>query len=165
VSWYHHHNRLHVYNGTKNDFYAAFAKNLMMYSPMNEHITEFWKIRDEPNVLFLFFEDMKKNLDQEVKKVIKFLGKNYSQEEVDKLCKHLSFESIRENKMVNKEIELKKLMEAEGKEYDQSDGFSFIRKGQVGGYKEELTSEQNQMMDAYGSCFELEEAGFEYKFQ
>jgi len=163
VSWFHHHKHIHGYQGIKEDFVTAFVKDLMLYSPMNEHITEFWKIRDEPNILFLFFEDMKRNLDQEVKKTMKFLDKSYSQEEIDKLCKHLSFESIKVNKMINKEVELKKLMEASGKDPSTKE-FSFVRKGQVGGYKKELSVEENEMLDEYLKCLELEKAKFEYKF-
>ncbi|KAL7051816.1 hypothetical protein ACKWTF_004642 [Chironomus riparius] len=161
VSWYHHHLRLHEYKGTKEEFYQAFVKNLMFYLPMNEHVVDFWKIKDQSNILFLFFEDMKRNLDQEVKKAMKFLSKNYSQEEIDKLCRHLSFESIKNNKNVNKDEVLIKFMQAGGKEYDQSDGFSFIRKGQVGGFKNELTTEQNEMLDEYAKCKILKEIKFD----
>jgi len=108
-----------------------------MYSPMNDHILDFWKIRDEPNMLFLFFEDMKRNLDQEVKKVMKFLDKNYSQEKIDKLCKHLTFDSIKNNKSVNKSEDIKKFVTSVGGKYNPNE-YTFIRKGQVGGYKEEL---------------------------
>ncbi|XP_070495897.1 sulfotransferase 1B1-like [Chironomus tepperi] len=163
VSWYHHHKHMHGYQGSKEDYIQAFVKDLMMYSPMNEHITEFWKIRNEPNILFLFFEDMKRNLDQEVKKTMKFLDKDYSQDEIDKLCKHLSFESIKDNKMVNKEVEIQKLMEASGRD-PASKEFSFVRKGQVGGYKKELSAEENEMLDEYVNCSGLEKAEFEYKF-
>lgn len=163
VSWFHHHKHIHGYQGTKEDYIQAFVKDLMMYSPMNEHITQFWKLRDQPNILFLFFEDMKRNLDQEVKKAMKFLGKNYSQEEIDKLCKHLSFESIKDNKMINKEVELAKLLEASGRDASTSE-FSFVRKGQVGGYKKELSAEENALLDEYLKCSELEKAFFKYKF-
>ena len=163
MSWYHHHCHFQLYKGTKSEFLEAFVKDLMMYSPMNEHITEFWKIRDEPNILFLFFEDMKRNLDQEVKRAMKFLGKNYSQEDVDNLCKHLSFESIRDNKMVNKKEEIKNVKESFGEKYDENE-FTFIRKGQVGGYKDELSVEENEMLDEYVSRSIIKEPGFEYKF-
>ncbi|CAG9801240.1 unnamed protein product [Chironomus riparius] len=163
LSWFHHHRHFQLYKGNKNDFMNAFVKDLMMYSPMNEHITEFWKIRNEPNILFLFFEDMKRNLDQEVKKAMKFLNKNYSQEEVDKLCKHLSFESIRDNKMVNKNEDVKSLKESFGEKYDENE-FNFIRKGQVGGYKDELSAEENEILDEYVELSKIIEPSFEYKF-
>lgn len=135
----------------------------MLYSPFNDHILDFWKIHDHSNVLFLFFEDMKRNLEQEVKKTIKFFGKNYSQEEVEKLCKHLSFESIKDNKMVNKNEEIRMVKESVGEKYDP-EIFSFVRKGQVGGYKKELTLEENKMLDEYSNWSTFKEFGFEYKF-
>ena len=148
------------YQGTIGDFIGTFVKDIVMYAPMNEHVIDFWKIRNQPNILFLFFEDMKRNLDHEVKKVMKFLDKNYSQDEIDKLCVHLSFDSIKNNKMINKEDDIKHLMVMVGREYNP-EKYTFIRKGQVGGYKEELTKEADKMMDDY-----IKKAEFEigYKF-
>ncbi|XP_070495916.1 luciferin sulfotransferase-like [Chironomus tepperi] len=163
ISWYHHHRHFQLYKGNKIDFITASVKDLMLYSPMNDHILDFWKIREQPNILFLFFEDMKRNLDQEVKKAMKFLGKSYSQEEIDKLCKHLSFESIRDNKMINKSEEVKNVKESFGEKYDENE-YSFIRKGQVGGYKDEMTAEENEMIDEYVKQATNMECGFEYKF-
>ncbi|CAG9801241.1 unnamed protein product [Chironomus riparius] len=163
VSWFHHHRHLHCYQGTKEDFIEAFVKDLMLYSPMNDHILDFWKIRDESNILFLFFEDMKRNLDQEVKKAMKFLNKNYSQEEVDKLCKHLSFDSIKDNKMINKKEEIRMLKESAGEKFDPNE-FSFVRKGQVGGYKKELSAGENEILDDYLKCLKFKDFDFEYKF-
>ncbi|XP_070498419.1 luciferin sulfotransferase-like [Chironomus tepperi] len=111
LSWYYHHKHLHGYTGTKEELMEAFVKDLMLYSPMNDHILDFWKIRNAPNILFLYYEDMKRNLDQEVKKAMKFLNKNYSQDEIDKLCIHLSFNSIRNNPNVNKDNAIVKYME------------------------------------------------------
>jgi len=155
---------LHGYQGTKEDFIEAFAKDLVPYSPMNDHVIDFWKIRDEPNILFLFFEYMKRNLDHEVKRAMKFLGKSYSQEEIDKLCQHLSFESVKNSKTINKDEAIKGLMELVGKKYEPKDGFSFIRKGKIGGYKDELSDEQIKLMENYVNHPELEKIGFEYKY-
>jgi len=145
---------LNDYQGTKEDFLKAFVEDLMFYSPMNDHVQVFWKIKDQAHILFLFFEDMKRNLDTEVKKVMKFMDKDYSQDQIDKLCNHLSFDSIKNNKMINKADTLKHLMEVRGKQYDPQK-FSFIRKGECGGYKEELTEEQNIMLDKYNRKSEI----------
>jgi hypothetical protein len=137
----------------------AFVKDLVLYSPMNDHVIDFWNIRFEQNILFLFFEDMKRNLSQEVKKVMKFMEKDFSQDEIDKLSVHLSFDSIKNNKMVNKESDIKNLMLATGREYTP-ENFTFIRKGKVGGYKKELTEEENDMLDEY-----IKKAEFEIEYQ
>ena len=130
---------------------------------MNDHILDFWKIKDQSNILFLFFEDMKRNLDQEVKKAMKFLGKNYSQEEIDKLCVHLSFDSIKDNKMINKKEEIRMLKESAGEKFDPNE-FSFVRKGQVGGCTKELSVKENEMLDEYSKWSKFEEFDFEYRF-
>lgn len=149
-----------IYGGSKADFIEAFVKDLTLFSPMNEHVIDFWNIRFQPNILFLFFEDMKRNLAQEVKKVMKFMDKDYSQEEIDKLCVHLSFDSIQKNKMINKEEIIEQIAGMAGAEYNPQK-FSFIRKGKVGGYKKELTITESDMLDEYIKKAEYE---IEYKF-
>lgn len=148
------------YQGTIGDFVKTFVKDIMMYSPMNDHVIGFWNIRNQPNILFLFFEDMKRNLKQEVRKVMKFLDKDYSQDQIDKLCKHLSFDSIKKNKMINKEDDIKHLMDMVGMEYNPKK-YTFIRKGKVGGYKQELTRDEIDMLDDYIKKVEFE---IEYQF-
>jgi len=126
---------------------------------MNDHVIDFWNARIEQNILFLFFEDMKRNLKQEVKRVMKFMEKQFSQDEIDILCVHLSFDSIKNNKMINKEDVVKQVSAMHGKEYDPQN-FTFIRKGKVGGYKKELTEEENEMLDEY-----IKKAEFEIEYQ
>lgn len=154
---------MQMYKGSKENFIKAFVKDLIIYSPFNDHVLEFWKIRNESNVLFLFFEDMKRNLNQEVRKAMKFLGKYYNNEQIDKLCKHLSFESIRKNEMINRNEEMKTLKESFGEIYDPNE-YSFVRKGQVGGYKDELSKEENEMLDKYCKYQKFVNFGFDYKY-
>ena len=153
------------YRGTMETFVDAFASNQILYGPYNDHVLDFWKIRDQPNILFLFYEDMKRNLKQEVKKSMKFLDKNYSEEEIDKLCDHLSFESMKNNPSCNYEDLLAMLRELhKSNGLTAIDGFNFIRKGQVGSHKEELTEDENKKLDALLDDPQLKECGFEYKF-
>ncbi|KAL7051814.1 hypothetical protein ACKWTF_004641 [Chironomus riparius] len=159
VSYYHHYHNMNGYQGTISDFIETFVKDIMMYAPVNNHVIDFWNIRSQTNILFLFFEDMKRNLKQEVKKVMKFLDKDFTQNEIDKLCTHLSFESIKKNKMINKEEDIKHLMSLEGREYNP-EKYTFIRKGKVGGYKQELTKEAIEMLDEY-----IKKAEFDIEYQ
>jgi hypothetical protein len=162
VSWFHHHRHLHVYKGTKEDFMKAFLKDEMLYSPFNEHILEFWKIRNDPNILFLFYEDMKKDLKKEVRRAINFVGKEYSDDQVEKLVQHLSFETMQKNKRINKEDEIKMLKESAGETYNPEE-FSFIRKGIVGGWKKDLSDAENEQFDSYMNHPEFKKFGFAYR--
>ncbi|XP_011706987.1 PREDICTED: sulfotransferase 1C2-like, partial [Wasmannia auropunctata] len=53
------------------------------------------------NLLFLFYEDLIKDLPGNIKKVAEFFGKVYSDEQIVKLAEHLKIENFRENPMVN----------------------------------------------------------------
>jgi len=153
------------YRGTIETFVDAFANNQILYGPYNYHVLDFWKIREQPNILFLFYEDMKRHLKQEVKKAMKFLDKNYSEVEIDKLCDHLSFESMKNNPSCNFEdlsVMLSELYKSVG--LTAIEGYKFIRKGQVGSHKEELTEDEDKKLNALLDDPQLKQCGFEYKF-
>ena len=57
---------------------------------------EYWTaFKDDPNVLFLKFEDMKKDPHSSAEKVAKFLGKDVSDEDLEKLLHHTSFKRMK----------------------------------------------------------------------
>jgi sulfotransferase len=162
VSFFHHFRHMHSYRGTMEDFIDAFLEDKVMYTPFNNHVLEYWKIaQKEPNVLFLFYEDMKVNLAQVVEKTMKFLDKNYSQDQIEKLCKHLSFESMRSNPMLNHETFINWVKSDE--EHKINEDFKFMRKGQVGSGKEELSERHNQLFESYMKHPDFERFGFSYK--
>lgn len=73
------------------------------------------------------------------------MGKVLTEEQVQQLVNHLSFESMKNNKSVNYEGFLEmhkkhKLIEDEG---------CFIRSGSVGGYKEEMSEELINKFDLW----------------
>ena len=141
VSFYHHQKLMKPsgYAGDFPAFFDLFMDNLIVYTPYFEYMKEMWQRRHHPNVCFLFFEDMKKDLASNVRKVAKFLGKDVSDEMVEALVDHLSFKQMRNNPAVNKEERRKLgLFTGEG---------SFLRKGETGDWKNFFTDEMNRRMD------------------
>ncbi|KAJ9573813.1 hypothetical protein L9F63_008795 [Diploptera punctata] len=134
ASYYHHHRLLYGYTGSWEQFVNAFTGSY-----------EFWKIRNEENVLITSFEEMKKNLPAVIKSVAKFLDRTLSPEQLEQLCDHLSFDSMKNNPAVT--------MESEMALFDNSHLGGkvqpFIRKGQVGGWKSEFTPELAQKIDKW----------------
>lgn len=108
----------------------------MIYSPFNEHVLDFWKIRHESHILFLNYEDMKRDMISVIKNCVNFFDKNFSDDEILKLSKHLSVDSMRANTSCNNDIlvEKAKSLNRNGK---TSGDFKFIRSGQVGSFEEE----------------------------
>ena len=98
-----------------------------------------------------------------VKEAMKFLGKNYSDDEIEKLCDHLSVNSMRANPSCNNDslVEMAKNVNGNGK---SSGDFKFIRRGQVGSFKEEFSEEMNQQFEDFVNQPNLIESGFKYKF-
>jgi Sulfotransferase domain len=112
VSYFHHTALLHDYTGNMEDFVEAFIADLAYYSPYHSHILEYNAVAGKcENVLLLKFEDMKTNLEENVRKTAKFFNKSYSDEQVKGLCEHLSFKEMRKNESLNYECRIKKILE------------------------------------------------------
>ena len=141
VSYYYHEKliKAHGYIGDFPTYFDLFMDNLVFYCSLFEYMKEVWQRKSHPNVCLLFFEDMKKDLAPSIKKVAKFLGKEVSDEAVGKLVEHLSFKKMKNNAAVNK---------GEGKKlgFFNVDG-DFIRKGEVGDWKNYFTDEMNRRID------------------
>ncbi|XP_013145970.1 PREDICTED: sulfotransferase family cytosolic 1B member 1-like [Papilio polytes] len=108
-------------------------------SPYFKHVKEAWQRRHHPNMLFLFYEELSKDLAAVVRRVATFLEKDINEEQIEKLCDHLNIENFKKNKSVNLE-EVTKL--ANG-------NLSFIRKGQVGNWKEYFDEEMTQQAERW----------------
>ncbi|XP_054263239.1 luciferin sulfotransferase-like [Macrosteles quadrilineatus] len=131
LSYYHHCRLLEGYKGSFDEFATLFINDSLCFAPFWKNVLSYWERRNDPNVLFLKFEELKKDLPSVVQRTSEFLGKNLTDKQVDELCEHLSFKNMKNNRAVNYEevIEINKkykLVEAEG---------SFMRSGQVGEWK------------------------------
>jgi Sulfotransferase domain len=133
-----------------------------MYAPFIDHVLDFWNVRDDPNILFLFYEDMKKNLDQVVKNATKFLDKNVTQHQVDELCKHLSIDSMRANPSCNNDSLVEKAKTL-NKKLTMNGNFRFIRKGEIGSFKEEFSTDTDKKFENFMQHPSLNSNKFSFK--
>ncbi|EEB17322.1 conserved hypothetical protein [Pediculus humanus corporis] len=144
VSYYHYCQLVHNMKGSFEDFCHLFLKDKAPIGPIWNHILGFWNRRNENNILFLKYEDMKKDQKGAIKKAAKFLNKNLSDEDVEKLAEHLSFNKMKENPAVN----LEPLMSRkEG--FSKNSQLKFIRKGQIGDYKNFMSDELIKKFDTW----------------
>uniref|UniRef100_A0A6P7FGN4 Estrogen sulfotransferase-like n=1 Tax=Diabrotica virgifera virgifera TaxID=50390 RepID=A0A6P7FGN4_DIAVI len=154
VSYYHLAKtyRTFCYVGDFPQFWRYFQDGLVPWAPYWEHLKEGWNRRHEENMLFLFYEDLKKNLRPSLKKLSSFLDQSYSEEEYEILEDYLSIDNFRNNKAVNadedKDIGLISDVEA-----------GFIRKGVVGGWSpyfdDELNAEADRWIEENLKTFDL----------
>ncbi|XP_046391228.1 sulfotransferase 1C4-like [Ischnura elegans] len=138
-------NRLLKDIGFEEDFdhyWDLFQRDLVLWAPFWSHVEEAWQLRDHPNLLFLFYEDMNKDLESGIQKVAKFLNKSLSKAEVDKLVDHLSIESFRKNPSMSQPAYHLQGMVREGEP-------GFIRQGKSGSWKTEFSPELNEKADKW----------------
>lgn len=114
-------------------FWEAFRRDLLPWTPVVAHANEAFVKRHHPNLHFVFYENMKKDLFNEVKGVCNFLGKDYSDVQLKKLTEHLTFDSLKKNKNVNNSI----------------DKIQFIRKGEAGGWRAHFDEKMQLQADEF----------------
>jgi hypothetical protein len=144
VSFYHHCKMLHDLQISFEEFGDQMIRGLTPLGSLFSHYLPFWNKRHETNVLFLKYEDMKRDLCGTVKKIAAFMNKSYTEEEFDKLCDFLSFQNMRDNPGCNFE---RILEETYGKDFFKRVGNHFIRKGQVGDWKNHMSPELAKRFD------------------
>ena len=159
VSVWHHKNRM-ILPGVK-DTWKVFMSNILsgktgLYGNWFDHVLEWWKHKDEENILFLKYEDMKKDLSQSVHTISHFIGiEDATSELIDKVVEQSSFESMSQDPNANYNWIIGSLMTAEG---------AFMRKGVVGDWKNYFSSEQNASFDKIYRE-KMEGSGLEFDFE
>ncbi|KAD1690208.1 hypothetical protein E3N88_42457 [Mikania micrantha] len=116
--------------------FDLFSKGVMPTGPYWDHVKGYHKAE---NVLFLTYEDMKKDTVNNVKRLAKFVGHPFTEEEeadgaVQGIIRLCSFESLRE---VNKHGYLR----------DDIPNDAFFREGKVGDWTNHLTDEMSRILD------------------
>ncbi|XP_063699746.1 luciferin sulfotransferase-like [Culicoides brevitarsis] len=143
ISFYHYYRMVYQYEGTKDDFLSLFLEGLTEFGQQTTHLYDFWRMRNEPNILFLTYEDMKKDLTAVLKQVANFLDKELSEKQIEELKKHLHIDSMRENTVVfnvKNNAELAEKLKTAHKD--------FFRRGEAGSHKDEMSEEMSKKFDA-----------------
>ncbi|XP_050304366.1 uncharacterized protein LOC126741932 [Anthonomus grandis grandis] len=144
-SYYHHSKLMEGYTGNFNDFCKLFLAGKLSFAPYWNNVLHYWNHRNDSNVLFLTYEEMKTDLPSVIRKTAKFLEKDLDEEQIQMLKKHLSFESMKNNPAVNYELVREmykkyKLINYEGE---------FMRSGSIGGYKAAMGPELLDQFDRW----------------
>lgn len=120
--------------------FDKFCNGVHAFGPFHDHVLEYWKesVRRPEKILFLKYEELKRDPRGEVKKLALFLGRRFGkEEEVDKVLWRCSFERL-------------KSLEVNKNGVDPWVGFpksAYFRLGVVGDWKNSLTEEMKERLD------------------
>ncbi|KAJ7377862.1 hypothetical protein OS493_025756 [Desmophyllum pertusum] len=120
--------------GHGNSLQSCFVEGKGAFGLWSDHVLPWWEHKDEAHILFLKYEDLKKDLCSNVRRISEFLEKPLSDEMIAKISHQCTFAEMKKN----------------------SDSFkisvyatkpSLLRKGEVGGWKSHFSEELNRAFD------------------
>ncbi|GIX72807.1 hypothetical protein CDAR_72211 [Caerostris darwini] len=145
VSYYHHH-KMSTFLGNTSAAWDKFLEHFMaghlVYGSWFDHVLSYWEFcKQHPsNVFFLSYEELKLDLPGMVVRLSEFLNRPLAPEAVDAIVRHCNFESMKTNKMVNREVlPITDL-------FDMTKS-KFMRKGIIGDWKNYFTESQSEAFD------------------
>ncbi|EFN86019.1 Sulfotransferase family cytosolic 1B member 1 [Harpegnathos saltator] len=142
VSFYHYCRTFHNMQGNFEEFAELMLQDNIPIAPFWKHILPFWKIKDQENILFLTYEEMKQDQVAVIKKTATFLDKNVTDEQIVELCEHLKFSKMTANPSVNMEMMLDKTRQ-------NDPNHKFIRKGKIGDWVNYMSKDLSQRFDKW----------------
>ena len=102
--------------------------------PFWENIRSWWEIRELPNVLLLHFEDLKRDMPEEIRRMAEFLGIPIDESKWDAILEHCSFDYMKKN--ADKSVPL-------GGAFWDGGAQTFINKGINGRWRDLLSDEES----------------------
>ena len=132
------------------EFWEDFMSWKHGYGDYFDHILGWWHHRCDHNVLFLKYEDLKKDLRSNVAKISTFIGADLTDDVLTKIVDMTTFQSMKENPTTNYKW--------------TSKDRNFIRKGIIGDWKNFLTDQQSAQVDTL--CYErFKGTGLDFEFE
>ncbi|XP_015277293.1 PREDICTED: sulfotransferase 1C1-like [Gekko japonicus] len=104
-----------------------------------DHVKGWWEAKDRHPILYLFYEDMKEDLAQEIRKVAHFLDVELPEPILNKIVHHTTFDNMKANPMANYSTVPPSMMDPAVS--------TFMRKGTVGDWKDHFTVAQSEHLD------------------
>jgi hypothetical protein len=135
LSYYHLYCRYNGYEGTFDEFFERFLKGKVAFGSWFKHVKGWWLHRHDPNVLFLTYEELTRDIESCIRKIADFCDWELSPEKLARVreCSRFEFMKQHESRF---DPALETLWE-QGVKLK-----SFLRNGRVGDGATTLSDEQ-----------------------
>ncbi|XP_022083306.1 solute carrier family 46 member 3-like [Acanthaster planci] len=137
----------------------AFYHDKMMYGSWFDHVLGYWTEQGRENFLLLKYEDLHKDLRGSVCKLAKHVGKDLPDDIINGIVEHVTFD-----RMQTTYQQLEDRYGEDGKRMTRFRGTPYLRKGEVGDWKNVFTVAQNTLFDKIYTK-RTEGTGLEFDFE
>ena len=97
ISYYHHYCNYVNYTDSFDRFYKDYFLNLKAHDgSWFKHVSYWHKEKDNPNVLFIKYEDMKKDLESVIREIIRFCEFDVKEEDMPRILERCGFEYMKQ---------------------------------------------------------------------
>ena len=137
TSFYHFYQtnpRFGTFKGSFDDFFKLFEARHLLYGDPIEYNQDWWDARGNDNILYVTYEEMKKDIRDVIGKAASFLNKSVNDVTVDRIAEATSISAMRKTPYVIPVM--KQIQEGE------MTASQFYRKGVVGDWKLHFNAEQ-----------------------
>ena len=159
VSYFHFY-RMLVYlgkfAGSWDDFFELYRDKRLIYGDIFDWYEDWWAQRYNSKVLIVKYEDLKHNLKNEIRRIAEFMGRHFTDDQLEIIRSRCTFQAMASNNMTNYSWE-------NGKSLDNNIS-QFMRKGAVGDWTNYFSEEQNKILDDQYSS-RLVKIGLELDFK
>ena len=143
VSKYHFYNtRPGINIPTFNDFFELVRHDKIVFGDFFDHVIPWWTNRERDGTLCVRYEDMKRDHEGGVRRIAEYLGKELTDDQVLSIVEHTGFSAMKGRKGI------KQGGHGDDKVAPKEDDNAFLRKGQIGGWRDTLTDEQSKYIDS-----------------
>ena len=155
VSLYFHTKLRYLLDIDWDSYWTKYVKGELEFGDYFDHLVSWWPHRNEHNVLFLKYEDMKKNLPEAISKIASFMGAVLSGDTLAKIADLTTFENMKKDPTANNSW---------SKVHHKKNAPDFMRKGIVGDWKNFLSPAQSAEMDTICAA-RLKDTDIEFDFE
>lgn len=135
----------HGLNATFEETAEFFCKGKMPLGSLLDHYLQFWEMRNEPNILFLKYEELRSNTKDTIKLISNFLEKPLTDKQVNEVEDFLALNKMKDNPGMNMEM-----FTANCKRNGRNNGgLPFIGNGKIDGWKNLMTPNISKMFDEW----------------